>query len=460
MDRVDHIVALVLENRSFDHLLGDSGRSGRLPVDGGSSDLVNVDLNGRSVAMSPVSFAITPDLPHDFESVAISLMESNGGFVRADQFDHGGDPLARPDRVMSYYVHGTLPVTHRLAEAYTVCDAWFASVPAGTWPNRLFLVAGSSAGSVRNTVSPVLYDLPTVFDRLPSPDWVVYNDQIPNVALIRALALEWARNRVTGDHFRGVRQFEEDCANDQLPGLSFIEPIYLGKNANDGHPPRDITASEHLIARVYRALRRSPAWTRSLLLIFYDEHGGFFDHVPPPVDVPSPGTGDYGFEFSRLGVRVPCLIVSPFAPAGVAWRPPQAAFADHTSLIATVLRKFEREPLTARDAAAADVWSALTLDSPRTDDETTIADLETWLDQQRINATRQFGPLPDSGLDLRTGREMAAAIVAEAGPLPSQPGFRTAMTTNVPAATGGEWRDLPLDRAIVDLASNILALPM
>lgn len=114
-------------------------------------------------------------------------------------------------------------------------------------------------------------------------------------------------------------------------------------------------------------------------------------------DVPSPGTGDYGFEFSRLGVRVPCLIVSPFAPAGVAWGPPQAAFADHTFLIATVLRKFEREPLTARDAAAADVWNARTLDSPRTDDETTIADLETWLDQQRINATPELGSPPDPG---------------------------------------------------------------
>src|SRR6185503_15287544 len=272
---IEHIVALVLENRSFDHLLGDLGRSGALPVDGGTAPMMNRDINGREVTLGEVRSNVTPDLPHDFGDVVISLMDENGGFVRADQLFHRGKVTADPRRVMSYYPTDSLPVTHRLARGYSVSDAWFASVPAGTWPNRLFLVASSSEGQVTNTLPGFLYDMPTVFDRLAVDDWAIYTDQLPNVALIKSLGIEFAKSKLVGGHFHSMRRFEEECARGTLRAFSFIEPVYLGDANDSAHPPGDILRSEHLIGRVYAALRRSPLWERTLLLVLYDEHGGF-----------------------------------------------------------------------------------------------------------------------------------------------------------------------------------------
>ena len=317
---IDHIVALVLENRSFDHVLGDLGRSGALAVDGGRPEMANRDLNGQTIGISPVAFPVSPDLPHDFDSVTMSLMDENGGFVRADQLFHRGDPNAAPARVMSYFAAGTMPVTHALAREYAVSDQWFAAVPSGTWPNRLFLVAGSSGGRVTNTAPTFLFDLQTVFDRLPDDRWAVYNDQIPNVTLIRHLAFEWLADRVTGTHFRSLERFDRDCQGGSLPTFSYIEPAYLGDAADDSHPPRDVLPSERLVARVYRSLRRSPLWGRSILLILYDEHGGFFDHVRPPEDVPSPGHRRAGLRLRPAGDPdpVPPRLASGRARAGLA----------------------------------------------------------------------------------------------------------------------------------------------
>ena len=289
---------------------------------------------------------------------------------------------------MSYFAAGTMPVTHALAREYAVSDQWFAAVPSGTWPNRLFLVAGSSGGRVTNTAPTFLFDMQTVFDRLPDDRWAVYNDQIPNVTLIRHLAFEWLADRVTGTHFRSLERFDRDCQDGSLPTFSYIEPAYLGDAADDSHPPRDVLPSERLVARVYRSLRRSPLWGRSILLILYDEHGGFFDHVRPPEDVPSPGTGERGFGFARLGIRTPCLLVSPLVARGQVWRPGDGRFADHTSLIASVLRFAGAAPLTARDEGAADIWSVVTSHTPRVDDGPTLDTIETWLEGQERLVTQ------------------------------------------------------------------------
>lgn len=463
-DSIEHVVALVLENRSFDHLLGDLGRSGGLPLDGGTAAMSNRDINGRTVPIAPLVSNVTPDLPHDFDTVAVSLMDGNGGFVRADQLQRRKPTLADAARAMSFYPADTLPVTHALAREYAVCDRWFASVPGGTWPNRLFLVAGSSDGRVTNTKPALLYEMPSIFDRLKSDEWAIYNDQIPNVALLRPLAIEWAKGRLFRSHFRSTRSFEEECAAGALPAFSFIEPVYLGSAADDGHPPHDIMASEHLIGRVYSALRRSPLWSKSLLLILYDEHGGLFDHVPPPTALPSTGVGEYGFDFTAAGVRVPCLIVSPLVGRGSVWRPSDGSFVDHTSLVATVLRWKELEPLSARDAAAADVWAALGLPMARTDDGDTLARIQTWIDEQEQLIGRDLSdPLDPAMTADRSGREVAAMIVAAHG-IP-QAVDDAAVFRDMGAFRPREpvviepLGDVTLERALVELAAAILTLP-
>jgi phospholipase C len=455
---IDHIVALVLENRSFDHVLGDLGRSGALAVDGGRPEMANRDLNGQPIGISPVAFPVSPDLPHDFDSVTMSLMDENGGFVRADQLFHRGDPNAAPARVMSYFAAGTMPVTHALAREYAVSDQWFAAVPSGTWPNRLFLVAGSSGGRVTNTAPTLLFDMPTVFDRLPDDRWAVYNDQIPNVTLIRHLAFEWLADRVAGTHFRSLERFDRDCQDGRLPTFSYIEPAYLGDAADDSHPPRDVLPSERLVARIYRSLRRSPLWGRSILLILYDEHGGFFDHVRPPEDVPSPGTGERGFGFARLGIRIPCLLVSPLVARGQVWRPGDGRFADHTSLIASVLRFAGAAALTARDEGAADIWSVVTSQTPRDDDGPTLDTIETWLDGQKRLVTRAIpGPLDPDALQNASGRDVAAAIVQHAEIAPPTRAIETPERgTRAPQRPPA---DVPFEEALVTLAENILSLP-
>lgn len=464
---VEHVVALVLENRSFDHMLGDLGRNGELPIDGGSGAMYNRDLNGVHVPINQVRGIVAPDLPHEFGNVITSLADGNGGFVRADQLQRRERSAADGSRVMSYFGAGTLPVTHALAREYCVGDRWFASVPTGTWPNRLFLVAGTSDGRVTNTLPPFLFDMPTIFERLRSDDWKVYCDQLPNVTLFRNLALEWGPARLFSHHFGSLNNYYDQCAAGSLPFFSFIEPIYLRSAANDGHPPRDINASEALIGKVYSALRRSPLWPKSLLIVLYDEHGGFFDHVPPPAPVPSPDRepGEYGYTFNSLGVRVPCLLVSPLVGRGSVWRPPDGRFADHTSLIATVVRRAGADSLTARDEAAADAWGALTEPLPRNDDGPTLSKVDTWLEGQELAVTRDLGdPLEPERLANLSGREIAATIIATqpasqvVGSPPAGVVYRTfgeAAGYSLPASTG----DVPLDVALVDLARAIVSLP-
>ena len=421
--------------------------------------MLNLDLNGSPVPIGATTADIAPDLPHDFSSVLISQMDQQGGFVRADQLARRASTAADPRRVMSYYGADTLPVSHRLAREYGVSDEWFASVPAGTWPNRLFMIAATSSGRVTNTVPALLYDVPTVFDRLGHGAWTIYNDQIPNVTLVRSMAAEWAVSRFGGGPFRSIGQFEDDCAAGALPFFSFIEPVYLGANADDAHPPHDITRSERFIARVYRAVRRSPSWGRTVLVITYDEHGGLFDHRPPPVPVPSTEPGEYGFTFGRLGVRVPCLIISPLVERGTVWRPGPGKFADHTSLVATVLRRDGLEPLTDRDAAAADLWSAFSLGTPRTDDGNTADGIEVWLAGQEAVATSEtIGPLDPESLRSRSGREVATAIVAAAATSPTRaaPELETVSSMPTRALVPG---DIPFEQALVELAQRIVALP-
>lgn len=455
----DHLVVLMLENRSFDHLLGSLGRAGSVPVDGGQpDDLINVGLSGEVVHIGQAGSVTAPDMPHDFASVAVSLSGSNAGFVLADQLHRAGGPTADAGRVMSYFAPGDLPVLHKLATTYGVCDRWFSSVPAGTWPNRLFAIAAQSAGAVDNTVPLTLFELRTVFDALAPQDWVVYNDQIPNVALVRHLALRWLAPHSATSQFRSIPQFEQDCAGGHLPAFSWIEPVYLGASANDAHPPHDIRAAEGFVARVYGALRGSSAWDRCLFVVTFDEHGGFFDHVPPPVGVPAAvETGKYGFPFTRLGPRVPTLIIGPRVAAGSVLRPPASGFADHTSIIATILRRHGLPALTQRDEAAWDLLEASSLSATRDDEEPLPGELSHLLGEPGAALGLELAdPLSPSNLAGLSGQEVAGVIAAAAPP--AEPDTSELFGLGAPARVGLLGQDEGLEQALTRLAQLLDAL--
>jgi phospholipase C len=268
---------------------------------------------------------------------------------------------------MGYYPlgPGSLSVLHALARSFTVCDHWFCSVPGPTWTNRLFVHSGTSLGRVQMPgdsfdLNLHWYDQTTIYQLLQDAgrSWKIYHHGLPQSLV---LTKQWDYL----DHYCEVGQFFADAAGspDAFPGYAFIEPDYCGPDQNDQHPPSDVMNGEALIARVYNALRGNEAlWHTSLLLVLYDEHGGFYDHVAPPAAVP-PDDHTEEFAFNRLGVRVPAVLVSPWVAPGVA-----SGVFDHTSLLKYLSDKWGLAPLGNRTAQAnsfADVL--LALDAARSD---------------------------------------------------------------------------------------------
>jgi phospholipase C len=289
---------------------------------------------------------------------------------------HGPVTVRHPERIMRCFSPEKLPVLTSLAREFAVCDHWFSSVPGPTWPNRFFMHAATSGGHLSD--HPLIAQ--TIYHRLDRAkrSWkLYYHDSCQTMAILNLWGSALFRRR-----FNGITRFFEEAKAGDLPSYSFIEPRYhntfdasgrLVYHANDQHPPyypgstSDIRYGEHLIADIYEALRSSPCWNKTLLVIVYDEHGGLYDHVVPPAGIPSPGhrgaitAGD--FNFDRLGVRVPAVLVSPWIRRGTVDR----TLYDHTSILATLERLWAMEPLTERDGHAMDLSPAFTLDRCRTD---------------------------------------------------------------------------------------------
>ncbi|HEY8548165.1 MAG TPA: alkaline phosphatase family protein [Acidimicrobiales bacterium] len=301
-------------------------------------------------------------------------------------------------RIMRCLPPDRVKVLRRLAEEFATCHRWFSSVPGATWPNRNFIHAGTSAQSVDIEIG--FYDDPTVFELLDAqaaarpgtltdPPWRIYRDGMPQVMAFPAL---WRDDR--RDRWRTIDQFVADCAAGDLPTYAFLEPRHSGSGTNSLHPGNneapsggtsDFARGEQLVRRVYHALRDAPGglFDRTVLVVTFDEHGGLFDHVSPPRTVhPAPAARvrhpvttarrlvawfvehrNAPFDFRRLGVRVPTLVVSPLIEPGTADRVQR----DHTSVIATVRELFapDQAPLGRRDAAARPFWDLLTRTEPR-----------------------------------------------------------------------------------------------
>lgn len=382
MTDIEHVFVLMLENRSFDHLLGFAGLGGAEGLTGGEWN--PLPSGGRVTVAPGAPFILAGDPGHGFADVVEQLCGpgseyaggpyppiDNSGFASclASQVARTGATMD-PSIVMRGFTPGQLPVLNALAREFAVCDHWFSSMPGPTWPNRLFAHAASSAGlddspttlrSITAIVHGYEFQHGTIYDRLDRaglPWHIVEGDALP-----QSLALGGMIERAVEGRFIGLDHLRERLRDPGFPdAYVFIEPSYGhvladGSNFKCGssqHPLDDVTRGERLLKEVYEAIRGSPVWPRSLLLVMYDEHGGFYDHVAPPRAVPpgdafDPHANRHGFRFDQLGVRVPAVVVSPWVHRGVV----DHTVYDHTSLLATVERLYGLGPLTARDAAAA-----------------------------------------------------------------------------------------------------------
>ena len=406
-DPIKHVVVLMLENRSFDHMLGDLDKT-KNSIDGIEEAKKYITTNkniypgdGSAIGLSPdamltldedsLGFDINFDPHHEFDNVEKQLGGNlsspvMNGFIQDTWDDYHKDLKDAPNeksiisQVMAYFPASTeqnsaIPALHTLAKEFTVCDRWFSSLPGPTWPNRFFALTGTAKGHLEmpNGIADIdllfkKYDMDTIFNRVHNAGHtcrVYYND----VSLTKLLRRTWDIPDLRCD----FDDFEDDVRKatnpDDFPEFVFIEPKYFGLfgKPNDQHPSHDVTLGDNFIADVYNTLRGNDAlWNQTLFVLCYDEHGGFYDHVEPPTTIaPDQDVSNkkgFVFDFTRLGVRVPTILASPWIDNSV-----DHTIYDHTSLLAYLCNKWKLKPLGARCEAAMKTtpFEGLFLEEPR-----------------------------------------------------------------------------------------------
>jgi phospholipase C len=450
---IQHVFVLLLENRSFDHMLGFSGISGVDAVRGGSAPINGLTLadtsvrqlaqswqrnsvgaivqrqggnwppppsislrallassiantfNGQSFAVTESADYVMPvDPSHEFcrdvaNGIPAGVLQQLSGPDAVYPFGGSYPPILNSGYVASYAASGgqnnageimkcyspdQLPVLNNLAHEFVVCDNWHASMPGPTWPNRFFAHAASSGGldhspstadiALWDSVDGFSFPNGTIFDRLNASGlpWRLYaGDNFPIVTALKGI-------NVTD--INDYSNFASDVSQaNYAAAYTFIEPSYGHlwsdfKCGTSEHPLDDVTRGEALIKATYEAVRNSPVWNSSLMIITWDEHGGFYDHVAPPSAVapgdtaPGAANNRYGFTFQQYGPRVPAVVISPLIPRNLV----DHRLYDHASIPATLETCFGLSPLTQRDTNANHLISLVSLASPRSDAPPTL----------------------------------------------------------------------------------------
>jgi phospholipase C len=435
---ITNVFVLMLENHSLDNMFAMSRIPGLRVATTGN---YNVYGDTRYSVQDGAPTVMPTDPGHEFTDVVEQLCGhgqsyrpgryppiNNSGFAAnyATSITEGSPPpLADVGEIMDCFTTASqLPVVYELATQFAICDQWFSSMPGPTWPNRFFVHAASSNGLDHSptpeeilrweTVSGFTFPNGSIFDALNTAQiqWRIYNDTvslfdpysaysndpengspgggIPQVGAIHNVSL-------VSDVY-SLSSFASDLQGPYPYPYTFIEPNYGDVAGTYGggssqHPQDDVYGGENMLRAVYAAIRNSPLWSTSLLVVLYDEHGGFYDSCAPGV-APAPDDGssgaynEYGFDFKQYGVRVPAIVVSPLIPAGTV----DHTVYDHASVLATVEKLLGLGSLTQRDAGANNLTSLLSLASPRTDCPT------------RLNP-----PAPPGPTATRTSAEIAAS---------------------------------------------------
>ena len=439
IENIEHIVAVMMENRSLDNLLGwlyadeDNRPAHNLPSQAiptyaglapeayynrtSGSDPQTIYASRGTTDWPPHGNPLLvpyPDPGEDFEHMTVQIYgkPNPGPHDKADMSGFLRDYASWVDpavagQIMQCYSPGQVYVIHELARSFAVCDGWFASVPCQTWPNRGFVHAGSSDGHINNG-DYVPYTMKTIFNALQDQgiSWGVYADTIYTPPLTH---IQFSQHWTIEDNFHSFSTFERLCRAPQwtgtakkLPAYSFIEPRFISEwtpwktyHPNDYHCAHNVGFGEEFLAKVYNAVRTSPYRDKILLIITFDEHGGCYDHVPPPTGAappePGPVSDDGRFHFDRFGVRVPTIVVSSYVEPGLVFHAPKGETPyDHTSILATLRdwKQLDADPahpflpsprvaaaptlqriLTRSDENKRTNWPSITAVHPRESDE-------------------------------------------------------------------------------------------
>ncbi|KAH9603845.1 hypothetical protein KSS87_005965 [Heliosperma pusillum] len=402
-----------MENRSFDHVLGWL-KSTRPDIDGLTGSEFNYlnasDPKSPKVYVRNDAVFIDSDPGHSIQAIREQIFGSNNAIADPapmNGFAQQAQSMSphMPEVVMSGFKPNLLPIYTELANQFAVMDRWFASVPASTQPNRFYVHSATSHGAQSNVRKDLINGFPqkTIFDSLDENDLTfgVYYQNIPATLFYKSLR---KIKHITKFHNFALK-FKLHARLGKLPNYVVIEQRYFDTDllpGNDDHPSHDVAEGQKFVKEVYETLRSSPQWKEMALLITYDEHGGFYDHVPTPVSgVPNPdgiiGPDPWYFQFDRLGVRVPTLLISPWIDKGTVIRKPDGPTPtsefEHSSIPATVKRLFNLKSnfLTKRDAWAGSFEKYFNLrDTPRDDCPEKLPEVK--------RALRPFGAREDAKL--------------------------------------------------------------
>jgi phospholipase C len=397
---IEHVIVLMMENHSFDNYLGVLGRGDGFHLRNGRPTNANRDDSGKLVRAFHMPSACQLDSApgQNWDASHLSFDHGrNDGFVRASG-----------DVAMGYWTADDIPFYYGLAGVFPLCDRWFGSCLAQTYPNRRFLLAGTAAGIVSTTLDALTAPAPpngNIMERFDTYgiSWRDYFSDLPAVAIL----LDYAKAHA--DRLSPIESFFTDAAAGSLPAVSFVDPLFEGGGSEEN--PDDIRVGEEFASRVIRAAMEGPAWPSTLLVWCYDEHGGYYDHVPPPraiapddippdIHVPPDLPGGY----DRYGFRVPAVVVSPYARRNhVSHR-----VRDHTAVLAFLESKWNLPALTYRDANADDLMDCLDFHGAPAFLEPPTLPLPALAGNAPPCTPGSPGPIPPSAA-LRTGAPSEAA---------------------------------------------------
>jgi len=384
-EKVDHVVVLMMENRSYDQMLGylsmDSIVKNKHEINGLTGNEFNKDKDGNSFSVTrQTKTKIDPGPAHESENMLTQMMNKNGeidmsGFVRdyAMRLKDWTPSMINKQlpTVMSYYTGAELPVTDYLARQFAICNQWFCSHAGPTLTNRFITLHGdvliTDEGRIFENHPEHFKDFrpvqqKTLFDHLSEKkvSWNYFETEYCTLRLYGKYTFDM-------DNVVAMEEFYKKAADGQLPSVSFIDPDFIDiPPGNDDHPPADMRRGQKLMYDIIKALQESPKWNKTLLLITYDENGGFYDHVPP---TSLAANERFSTNEATYGPRVPTFVISPYVPHEKNFITVSNKLYDHTSIGATILRKFCNKdvPILSRHMDKAnDIWDMLSLEVPRT----------------------------------------------------------------------------------------------
>lgn len=341
---IEHFVLVMMENRSFDHYFQMLKEAGVADVDVAPPDFSNKTLLGKEETIRPMKEYCIADVAHSWNRVHEQFNDGKmDGFVTSNEGEgHDGA------RALGYLTEQSAPVGYFLAKNFAISDRHFCSLLGPTWPNRMYFYAASSFGLTNNTITSEKQN--NILEHLGKRgiEWGIYRQDTPGIAMFFNTLLQ------NKDRIHLLSQFQKDAQEGTLPTVTYVDPGLIGNAAvqSSQHPPANHQYGEQFLYDIVKAVTESPLWPKTALIITYDEHGGFYDHVPPPTACPpddrSPEVGSHLGAFDRYGIRVPLTVISPFAKKNYV----SHVVTDHTSVLRLLELKFQLPAMTNRDANA------------------------------------------------------------------------------------------------------------